>query len=125
LASVVAGCDEQAESRQPGGGEEEMFRPDLRSQLGVFLLQGALIPVLLVVAGTMLVSADGPPSGLEGAGRERSQHRKTLASLLKMVPKLQPLNCAIAVRRSRSKWIRRPARAAIPPPNFPGIMSRP
>lgn len=72
-----------------------MFRPIYEVSLAVFLLQGALIPVLLVVAGTSWFRQMSRLSGLERelAG-ERKAHRKTFASLLEIVPKLRPLSCA-------------------------------
>ena len=72
-----------------------MFRQVYEVSLAVFLLQGVLIPVLLLLAGTLWFRQMARLSGLERelAG-ERKQHRKTLASLLELVPKLQPLNCA-------------------------------
>ena len=71
-----------------------VFRQIYEVGLAVFLLQGALIPVLLLLSGTMWFRQMARLSGMERelAG-ERKQHRKTLTSLLGLVPKLQPLNC--------------------------------
>ena len=71
-----------------------MFRQVYEVGLAVFLLQGVLIPVLLFLAGTLWFRQMARLSGLERElTGERKQHRKTLASLLDLVPKLQPLNC--------------------------------
>ena len=72
-----------------------MFRQIYEIAAMVFLLQGVLIPVLLLVAGTAWFGQMSRLSALEKTlVEDRKRHRKTLDSLLGLVPKLQPLNCA-------------------------------
>lgn len=72
-----------------------MFRHIYEIALAVFLAQGILIPLLLVAAGIAWFGQMARLAALEKVlGRDRDQRDRTRESLLKALPKLQPLNCA-------------------------------
>lgn len=72
-----------------------MFRQVYEIALGIFLLQGVLIPVLLVVSCTVWFRQISRLTVMEKAvERDRKRRGKGLDSLLESLPKLQPLQCA-------------------------------
>ena len=71
-----------------------MFRLVYEIALGIFLLQGVLIPVLLVVAGTAWFRQISRLTVMEKAVvRDRKRRGGKLDSLLESLPKLEPLHC--------------------------------
>ncbi len=71
-----------------------MFRQVYEVALGIFLLQGLLIPVLLLVSGIVWSRQISRLTVMEKAiARDRKQRRKGLESLLASLPKLDPLHC--------------------------------
>ena len=72
-----------------------MFRQIYEAGLGLFLLQGVSIPILLLVAGIAWYRQISRLSVVKKAlVRDRKRHGRTLESMLDVVPKLRPLNCA-------------------------------
>ena len=72
-----------------------MFRQVYEIALAIFLLQGVLIPILLLVSGLAWFRQMGRLAVVEKAlVRDRKRHRKSLDSLLGAIPKLDPLHCA-------------------------------
>ena len=71
-----------------------MFRPIYEIALVIFLLQGLLIPVLLLASGIALSRQLARLSVMERAvDRDRRQRREGLDALLQSLPKLDPLQC--------------------------------
>lgn len=71
-----------------------MFRHIYEIALAVFLAQGVLLIPLLVAAGFAWFGQTHRLAQLEKVlGRDRTQSDRTRASLLKALPKLQPLSC--------------------------------
>ncbi len=71
-----------------------MFRQIYEIALALFLLQGVLIPVLLLASGLAWFRQMARLSVVEKAlVRDRKKHGKTLESMLGSIRRLQPLNC--------------------------------
>ena len=71
-----------------------MFRTIYEIALVIFLLQGVLIPVLLLFSGIALSRQLARLTVMEKAvERDRRQRREGLDALLKALPKLDPLHC--------------------------------
>ena len=71
-----------------------MFRPIYEAAAAIFLLQGVLIPILLVAAGGAWFRQLSRLAAVEEAlAGDRKRQRKFVATLLESVPKLQPLTC--------------------------------
>lgn len=74
---------------------QDMFRQFYEMTAWVFMLQGVLIPWLVVVASFFWFRQMARSTALETSiGQDRSQSDRTLTALLRGLPKLKPLYCA-------------------------------
>jgi len=72
-----------------------MFRDVYEFCMAVFLLQGALLLLMLVLSGVAWFRQMARLAAIgQALGRDRKRHARTLASMIAALPRLQPLNCA-------------------------------